>query len=82
MIGYLCFLVVWTSPPALATVLAVLDLRRVSSSSELKSFLSMCTAALESTTNSSSSGDYEVGDGIALASNGESNVDFFYFWSL
>ena len=57
---------------ALTTVLGVLDLLRVSTFSELKCFfLSMCIEGLESTTNSSSSGDYEVGDGIALASTGE-----------
>ena len=72
VIVYLCFLVVWTSPLALTTVLAVLALRRVSSSSELKFFLlSMCIDALESTTNSSSSGAHEVGAGIALAPIGE-----------
>ena len=41
-------------------------------SSELKSFLlRMCTEAPESTTNSRSSGDFEVGAGVALASIGE-----------
>ena len=50
----------------------VLYLRRVSNSSELKSFLlSMCTEAPESTTKSRSSGDFEVGAGVALASTGE-----------
>ena len=49
-----------------------LDLRRVSISSELKSFLfSMCSDAPESTTNSRSSGDFEVGAGVALASTEE-----------
>ena len=46
----------------LTTVVAFLDLRRVSISSELESFLlSMCIDAPQSTTNSRSSGDVEVG---------------------
>ena len=39
----------------------------------------MCIDALESTTNSSSSGDYEAGAGIVLASIGEENVDLSIF---
>ena len=63
---------VCTSPLAVTTVVGFLDLRRVSISSELESFLlSMCIDALESTTNSRSSGDFEVGAGVALASMGE-----------
>ena len=50
----------------------VLDLRRVSISSELKTFLlSMCIEVPESTTNSRSSGDFEVGVGVALATIGQ-----------
>ena len=42
------------------------------SASELKSFLlNMCIDAPESTTNSRSSGDFEVGASVALASIGE-----------
>ena len=63
---------VCTPPLAVTTVVGLLDLRRVSISSELKSFLlSMCIDALESTTNSVSSGDFEVGVGVAMASIGE-----------
>ena len=50
----------------------VLDLRRVSISAKVKTFLlSMCIDAPESKTNSLSSGNFEVGAGIALASTGE-----------
>ena len=57
---------------ALPTVVAFLDLRRVSISSELESFLlSMCIDAPESTSNSCSSRDFEVGAGVAQASIGE-----------
>ena len=46
-----------------------LDLRKVSSSSGLESFfVSLCIDAPESTTNSLSSGDFEVDADIALAS--------------
>ena len=62
---YLCFLVCLRFP-------GFLDLRRVTTSSELKSFLlSMCIDAPESTTNARSSGDFGVGAGVALASIGE-----------
>ena len=54
------------SPLALTTTVGCLDLRNVSSSSELIFMLSMCTDAPESTTNSRSSGDFKVGAGIAL----------------
>ena len=48
-----------------------LDLRKVSNSSELESFsLSMCVDASESNPNSRSSGLFEVGAGITLASVG------------
>ena len=48
-----------------------LDLRKVSNSSELDSFLFiMCIDAPESTTYSRSSGLFEVGAGITLASRG------------
>ena len=60
-----------TSPLAVTTTVGFLDLHRVSSSSELKSFLlCMCIDAPESTTNSRSSGIFEVGAGIAVASTG------------
>ena len=60
---------VCTSPLAVTTVVVFLDLRRVSSSSELKTFLlSMCIEASESTTNARSSGDCEVAAGVDLAS--------------
>ena len=53
----LCFLVCLHFPLAVTTVVAFLDLRRVSSSPERKSFLlSMCIDAPESITNSRSSG--------------------------
>ena len=56
-------------PLAVTTVVGILDLRRVSISAELKSFsLSMCVDASESTTNSRSLGDFEVGASNALAS--------------
>ena len=58
-----------TSPLAVSTVLGFLDLRRVSSSPELASvWLNMCIDALESITNSRSSGFFEEGAGITLAS--------------
>ena len=58
----------WPSPPLWGSWIS----RRVSISSELKSLLlSMCVDASESTTNSRSSGDFEVGAGVALASTGE-----------
>ena len=51
-----------TSSLAVTTVVAFVDYRRVSSSSELKSFLlSMCIDAPESTTNSRSSGIFRRG---------------------
>ena len=57
-------------PLAVTTVVKVLDLRRLSISSEHKTFLlSMRIDAPESTTNSLSSGIFEVGAGIALAFN-------------
>ena len=63
---------VWTSPLAVTTVVGVLDLCRVSNSSEFKTFLlSMCTDAPESTTNSRFSGDFEVGASVALVSIAE-----------
>ena len=61
-------------------VRGVLDLRRVSSSSELKSFLlNMCVDAPESTTNSRSSGMFEMGAGIGLASKRDSTYVYPYF---
>ena len=55
--------------------MVVQDLRRVSSSSEIKSFLlSMCIDALESTTNSLTSGLFEDGAGNDQTSDGEKNV--------
>ena len=60
-----------------------LGIRRVSVSSELKSFLpSICIDAPESTTNSRSSGDFEVCAGVALAARGEKNVALSVFLSL
>ena len=53
---------VCTYPLDVTTTVGVLDFRRVSISSELKSlFFSMCIEALESITNSFSSGNFEVG---------------------
>ena len=62
------------SPLAVITTVGFLDLRKVSSSSELKSFLLMCIDAPGSTTNSRSSGLFEVGASIALAAIEEQNV--------
>ena len=65
---YLCFLVCLHFSVGRHHRCGVPGLRRVSISSELKSFLlSMCIDAPESTTNSRSSGDLEVGAGVALA---------------
>ena len=55
-------------PLAVTTVVGLLDRRRVSISSELKTFLlSMCVDAQDSTTNSLSSGFFEEGAGITQA---------------
>ena len=51
-----------------STTVRFLDLRKVSNSSELNSFLLIMCIDAESTTNSRSSGDFEVGAGIALVS--------------
>ena len=57
---------------AATNIVGFLDLRRVSSSSELKSLLhSMSIDLPESTTNSHSSGVFETGAGVALISIGE-----------
>ena len=54
---------------AVTTVVGFLDLQRVSISSELEPFLlSMCIDAPESTTSSRSSGLFEAGAGVTLAS--------------
>ena len=61
---YWCFC---TSPLAVASVVGFVDLHRVSISSELESpSLSMCIEAPQSTTNSLSSGNIEIGAGIAF----------------
>ena len=66
MNAYLCFLVCLHFPLAVNTTVVFLDLRKVSSSSELKPFLlSMCNDAAESTGNSPS-GDFEVGPALPL----------------
>ena len=65
---------VCTSPLAVTTVVGVLDLRKVSIASELKSFLlSMCIEAPESTTNIRSAVFLETSTGASI-STGESNV--------
>ena len=65
-------LFVCTSPLAVTTVVGFLVFRRVSSAAKLKTFLlSICIAAPESTTDSRSSGFFEEGAGMALASVGE-----------
>ena len=80
---YLCFLVVCTSPFAVTTTVGVLDLRRVSISSEFKSFLlSLCIETPESITNSLSSANFEVGASVALALIGEQNVALSAFLNL
>ena len=74
----------WTKTSASSFVCTVvLDLCKVSSSSELKSFsLSMCIDAPVSTTNSLSSNNFEVSARIALASTGEKNVVLSAFFEL
>ena len=58
----------WPLPPLWGSWISA----NLSISSELESFLlSMCIDAPESTTNSRSSGIFEVGAGVALASTGE-----------
>ena len=60
------------APLAVTAVVGFLDLRRVTSSPELKSFLlSVCIDAPESTTNSRSSGCVKEDAGITHASVGE-----------
>ena len=62
------------SPLARTIAVLFLDLRKVSSSSELQSFLhSVCIDALELTTKFRSSGDFEVGASIAVGSTEEYN---------
>ena len=63
---------VCTSPLAVTTVVVFLDFPNAFSSSELKSIsLSMGIDAPESTANSRSSGDFEVGASIGLVSVAE-----------
>ena len=66
------FLVIRTSllgPLAVTTVVGFLDLRKVSNSSELGScLLIVCIDAPDSTANTRSSRDFEVGACITLAS--------------
>ena len=63
---------VCTSPLAVSTTVEILDLRKVSNSSEQKSLLLiMCIDVSESTSNSRSSGLFEVGADITVASIGE-----------
>ena len=73
---------VCTSPLAVNTTVGVLDLLNVCPSlSELKSFLlSMCIDAPESITNSRSTGVFEVGAGVALASIGQLKHTFVLFF--
>ena len=64
-----------TSPLALSTVVGFLDSCNVSNSHELNSFLLIiCIDAPELTANSRSSGLFEVGAGITLASKGVLSV--------
>ena len=65
---FLCFLVCLHFPLAVTTVVWFLDLRRVSISSELKSFFcSACALMLWSQSRILVPLDFEVGAGVALA---------------